>query len=280
MRRIAFLLLFLSLSFSALAASTFLEHQGLKEWYLRLQNFEAVDLNSDLLKGCQPLELRFAALQFHWQALLRGGPTDHYRKLQALHETPIQGLRTAEERYLGKVLSAFFLARAAALQGESLSSLTAYTGASNAMEDLLRLPKPGAESELLNTIYSLGYQQLNANPLYWTILAWLPSPPQKLNRNDLLRYQNTGSPILKTEATYFAFRIFKEEDPDLAQKQLAKLMHQFPQNWIYRLEYYRNFEMKQDRSGQQKESLKNELTEASYLSPKEKAHFKVVLEEM
>lgn len=280
MRGFAALVFFLSISSSAFAAKTLFENQGLQQWYLRLQNFEEADLDSPLLKDCSPLEFRFAAIQFHWQSLLRGGSGNHYLKLQELHKRPVPGLRSAEERHLEKVLTAFFLARAAALKGESLSSLTAYTGASSSMEELLKLKNPGGETQLLCTIYSLGYQQLNSNPLYWTILAWLPSPQQELDRNQLLRFQEKKSPILRTEATYFAFRIFKDENPQFARKQLARLIERFPRNWIYRLEYYRNFGLDEDQTGRQMSVLQKELKAARYLSPAEKAHFKAVLEEM
>lgn len=280
MRRFAFLLLCFSFSFSAFADRALFEHEGLSKWYLQLQNFEQVDLNSPLLEGCSAAEFRFAAIQYHWQSLLRGGPESHYQSLQRLSKEPLTGDFSLEEKRLSEVLTAFFLARAAALQGESLSSLTAYTGASAAMEKLLQMAEPGSETLLLNTIYSLGYQQLNSNPLYWTLLAWLPSPPKKMERNDLSRFKQHASPILRTEAAYFAFRIYKDEDPRFAKQKLAQLQKRFPKNWIYRLEYYRNFEMDEDEEGLQMKKLQAELSASAYLSRREKAHFKVVLAEM
>jgi len=280
------LLLILSFSFFALAlkadAALVYKNQGLQQWYLQLQNFEAVDLKSDLLSTCSPAEKRFAALQYHWQLLLRGHASDrHYNAIKGLKERPLAGRGVTEEAALmDEVLCSFFMARAASLRGESLSSLSSYRGASKALEKLMALKSDDLEIELLSLVYSLGYEQFESNPLYWTITAWLPDPVVKASHARLAELELVESKIVSTEAAYYSYRILKKEDKVQAKRSMKRLMESFPKNWIFKLEYFKSFERHQAKAKERKAQLMEEIKSSDYLSNSERKHFAKVLDSL
>jgi len=278
MRNLIFAILLLS-AFSLGGHSAYLfKNQGLQEWYQKLQNFEDVDLDSPLLKDCNESDRQFAKMQYHWQAMLCGDQdTLHYNTLKRLSKQPLPKEFSRDQQLLNQVLSSFFLARASSLKGESLSSLSSYLGASEAMENLMNLNAKSEEVQLLTTIYSLGYQEFSSNPLYWTISAWLPKPKQVAKKKDLDQFIASTSEIVSSEASYYAYRMYWEEDPELAKKQLQRLIKLYPRNWIYRLEYYKSFERKSKFGSESKEALLKAMETSTYLSKQEKKHFTEVL---
>lgn len=278
MRNLIFAI-FISSTFTLGTHSAYLfKNQGLQEWYQKLHNFEDVDLDSPLLKDCNESDRQFAMMQYHWQAMLRGDQdTTHYNTLKRLSKQSLPEDYSRDQQLLNKVLSSFFLARASSLKGESLSSLSSYLGASEAMESLMNLKTKGEEVGLLSTIYSLGYQEFSSNPLYWTISAWLPKPKQQAKKKDLIEFTSSSSAIISAEASYYAYRMYWEKDADLAQKHLQSLIRRFPRNWIYRLEYYKSFSRKTKEGDKLKKELLTALETAVYLSKKEKKHFTEVL---
>ncbi|WP_421751767.1 hypothetical protein [Croceimicrobium sp.] len=280
------LLFILSLSISSLVLNAkpalVYKNKGLQEWYLQLQNFEAVDLNSELLDECNRAEKRFAALQYHWQALLRGHSSDrHYSAIKSMVERPLSWRgASAEAALMDEVLCSFFLARAASLRGESLSSLSSYMGASKALKKLMALHSDDLEIELLSLVYSLGYEQFESNPLYWTITAWLLDPVAKASNERLAELEQVESTIVSVEASYYSYRILKKDNMEQAKRSMKRLMENFPRNWVFKLEYFKSFESHQAKAQERKAQLKKELMSSTYLSSTEKQHFAKVLESL
>lgn len=278
MRSIAIAFLIgISLSANSKAILAF-KHQGLQDWYRQLQNFEAVDLDSKLLADCNEAEKQFAGLQYHWQALLRGkDPHWHFQQLKSLQESKLQKPFTENEILLNEVLCSFFMARAASLQGQSLSSLSSYLGATEALERLMEIKASHEEAQLLLVIYNFAYHDFASNPLYWTISAWLPKPKNELGLQSLISFERSSSPLIASEAQYYSYRLLKEEQATQAEESLLKLMKDYPRNWIFRLEHYKSFGLQKRNAQKQKAKLLREIEASNYLSKPEKEHFKTVL---
>ncbi len=270
-----FVLLFLlSIQWLKADVSPFLyEHQGLQDWYLALQNFERVDLESPLLADCSKVEMRFAKMQYHWQQMLRGANRSyHQERLAQIKANALEG--GSDQILIDRVLNSFFLARAAALQGKGLASLSSYWDSFESMEQLLAKQSAPEEIKLVQLIYALAYQEFSSNPLYWSLTVLMPSPPQRVKPAQLEALRTSESPIVSSEAAYFAYRLQLEDRPQQAQENLKYLVERYPDNWIYRIEYFKHYSQDKDL---ERPGILQGIEASAKLLPNEKAFFSALL---
>jgi hypothetical protein len=255
-------------------------HTGLQNWYEALQNFAPVTLDSKLLDGCDPFEQCYARLNYHWQMLLRGRAVKvHYTALLKLQAEMVAYQEDSTKKsQLTRVLAAVYVARAAALQGERVASIQKYLTVLDLVETMLRKESPNPELFVFSMAYSMGHRDFSSNLLYYTILPLLPDPVLVVNANQLLTFGGHSSPIVATEALYYSYKMLKDgSDQAKAQKALQTLIDRYPDNWIYRIEFYRYFGSTGEGKEAEKRSLYQGIESSLRLNASEKEHIKAVL---
>jgi hypothetical protein len=207
-------------------------------------DFNKADSLKSLLSPLNTHELAFANLySLWWQGLTLPGYNHKFQQLEE-QTNRILGISNTEAEYENdkflRAIAGSFGIRLAAIRNDKGTALRIFLKVREPLTEILEKPRENNEFMLASGFYHYSTAGLRKNFfLLRPFFVFLPTSDEALGLSLLEECTISNSTPIATEAHYFLFKIYNEiySEKQLAKKHIEWLTKEYPNNFIYAIDY-------------------------------------------